>query len=59
VSETQLNGSGAGLEMAGGELRRGTMASTSCLVIVLLAAFIVLVVLPVALWLLGIAFGGS
>jgi hypothetical protein len=59
VGETQLNGSGSGLEMAGGELGRGPMASTSCLVIVLLAAFILLVVLPVALWLLGIVFGES
>jgi len=59
VGEMQLNGRGAGLEMAGAEPGRGPIASTSCLVIVLLAAFIVLVVLPVALWLLGIAFGGS
>jgi hypothetical protein len=59
VGETQLNGGGAGLEMAGAEPGRGPMVSTSCLVIVLLAAFIALVVFPVALWLLGIAFGGS
>ena len=59
VGEMQLNASGAGLDMAGAEPGRGPLASTSCLVIVLVAAFIVLVVFPVALWLLGIAFGGS
>ena len=58
MGEMQFNGSGAGLDMAGAEPGHGPMASTSCLVIVLLAAFIVLVVFPVALWLLGIAFGG-
>ena len=58
MGEMQLNGSGVGLDMAGAEPERGPIASTSCLVIVLLAAFIVLVVFPVALWLLGIAFGG-
>jgi hypothetical protein len=35
------------------------MVSTSCLVIALLAAFVILVVLPVGLWLLGIFFGGA
>ena len=38
---------------------RGPVASTSCLVMVLLAAFIALVVLPASLWLLGIACGGA
>ncbi|MCX6364886.1 MAG: hypothetical protein NTW58_12115 [Actinobacteria bacterium] len=59
VGGMRLNGSRAGLEMAGAEPGLGRLASTACLVIVLLAAFIVLVVLPIALWLLGIAFGGS
>ena len=43
----------------GAEPARGPVASTSCLVTVLLAAFVALVVLPAALWLLGIACGGS
>ena len=55
----RLTGSVAKIEPSGAEPRRGPVASTSCLVIVLLAAFIALVVLPVSLWLLGIACGGS
>jgi hypothetical protein len=41
------------------ETARDPVASTPCLVIVLLAAFIALVVLPASLWLLGIACGGA
>jgi len=52
-------GSEAKIEPPGARSRRAPTASTSCLVIVLLAAFIVLVVFPVSLWLLGIACGGS
>ena len=51
-SEAQIEPSSAGPE-------RGPVASTSCLLTVLLAAFIALVVLPASLWLLGIACGGS
>ena len=59
MGDMRLTGSGAKIEPSGAEPRRGPVASTSCLVIVLLAAFIALVVLPVSLWLLGIACGGS
>jgi hypothetical protein len=59
VDEMRLTGSGAKIEPSGAGPTRGPVASTSCLVIVLLAAFIALVVLPVSLWLLGIACGGS
>jgi hypothetical protein len=55
----QLTGGGAKTEPSGADQARGPVASTSCLVTVLLAAFIALVVLPVSLWLLGIACGGS
>lgn len=59
MGEMRLTGSGAKIEPSGAESTRGPVASTSCIVIVLLAAFIALVVLPVSLWLLGIACGGS
>ena len=67
VGEIQRSGSGARSESSGAAPsepsgaapRRGPVASTSCLVTVLLAAFTALVVLPVSLWLLGIACGGS
>jgi hypothetical protein len=59
VGEIRLTGSGAKIEPSGAGPTRGPVASTSCIVIVLLTAFIALVVLPVALWLLGIACGGS
>jgi len=49
----------AKIEPSGADPRRGPVASTSCLVTLLLAAFIALVVLPMSLWLLGIACGGS
>jgi hypothetical protein len=49
----------AKIEPSGADQARGPVASTSCLVVVLLAAFIALVVLPMSLWLLGIACGGS
>jgi hypothetical protein len=55
----RLTGSGAETAPSGAGPTRGPVASTSCLVIVLLAAFIALVVLPGSLWLLGIACGGS
>ena len=38
---------------------RGPVASTSCLVVLLLTVIVALVVLPASLWLLGIACGGS
>jgi len=59
MGKMRLTGSGAKIEPSGAGPTRGPTASTSCLVIVLLAAFIALVVLPVSLWLLGIACGGS
>ena len=59
MGEMQLTGGGAKTEPSGADQARGPVASTSCLVTVLLAAFIALVVLPVSLWLLGIACGGS
>ena len=59
MGDMQLTGSGAQIEPSGAEPSRGPVASTSCLVTVLLAAFIALVVLPASLWLLGIACGGS
>ena len=59
MGEMRLTGSEAKIEPSGAGSTRGPVASTSCIVIVLLAAFIALVVLPVALWLLGIACGGS
>ena len=59
MDEMRLTGSGAKIEPSGPGPTRGPVASTSCLVTVLLAAFIALVVLPVSLWLLGIACGGS
>ena len=59
MGEMQLTGSGAQIEPSGAGTGRGPVASTSCLVTVLLGAFIALVVLPASLWLLGIACGGS
>jgi hypothetical protein len=55
----RLTGSGAKTEPSRAGPTRGPVASTSCLVTVLLAAIVALVVLPVSLWLLGIACGGS
>ena len=59
MGEIRLTGSGAKIEPSGAGPTHGPVASTSCLLIVLLAAFIALVVLPLSLWLLGIACGGS
>ena len=59
MGEMQLTGSGAQTEPPDAGPRGGPVASTSCLVTVLLAAFVALVVLPASLWLLGIACGGS
>ncbi|MEI6452833.1 MAG: hypothetical protein WCP98_23175 [Actinomycetes bacterium] len=59
MGETQRAGSEAQIEPPGAGPGRGPVASTSCLVTVLLAAFVALVVLPASLWLLGIACGGS
>jgi len=55
----RLTDNGTKTEPSDAAPTRGPVASTSCLVIVLLAAFIALVVLPGSLWLLGIACGGS
>ena len=59
MDEMRLTDSGTKIEPSGADQARGPVASTSCLVVVLLAAFIALVVLPMSLWLLGIACGGS
>jgi hypothetical protein len=59
VSEIELTGSEMRSEPSMAEPARGPVASTSCLVTVLLAAFIALVVFPASLWLLGIACGGT
>ena len=59
VGENQLTGRGPRIEPSGAEHQHGPIASTSCLVVVLLIVFVVLVVLPAALWLLGIACGGE
>jgi hypothetical protein len=59
VGEKRLTGSGAKIAPSRAGPTRGPVASTSCLVTVLLAAFVALVVFPVSLWLLGIACGGS
>jgi hypothetical protein len=59
VDETPPTGEEMQSAPTDAESAGGPMASTSCLVTVLLAAFIALVVLPAALWLLGIACGGS
>ena len=59
MGKVRLTGSEERIEPSGAGRTRGPVASTSCLVIVLLAVFIALVVLPVSLWLLGIACGGS
>ena len=59
MREMRLTGSEAKIEPSGARATHGPVASTSCLVVVLLAAFIALVVLPMSLWLLGIACGGS
>jgi hypothetical protein len=59
VGEMRLTGSGAKTEPSRAGPTRGPVASTSCLVTVLFAAFVALVVFPVSLWLLGIACGGS
>jgi len=59
VGEMRPTDGMAKIEPSGADQARGPVASTSCLVVVLLAAFIALVVLPMSLWLLGIACGGS
>ena len=59
MGEIRLTGSEAKIEPSRAQTTRGPVASTSCLVTMLLAALIALVVLPVSLWLLGIACGGS
>ena len=59
MSEMQPTGGMAKIEPSSADPARGPVASTPCLVVVLLAAFIALVVLPMSLWLLGIACGGS
>ena len=59
MGEMRPTGGMAKIEPSRADTMRGPAASTSCLVVVLLAAFIALVVLPMSLWLLGIACGGS
>ena len=59
MNEMQPTGGMAKIEPSGADQARGPVASTSCLVTLLLAAFIALVVLPMSLWLLGVACGGS
>jgi hypothetical protein len=59
VDDVGLSVSGTNSEPTATPTKRGPVASTSCLVIVLLAVFVALVVLPALLWLLGIACGGS
>jgi hypothetical protein len=46
-------------ETPGASRGRGPVASTSCLVIVLSAAFLVLIVLPAVVWTAGIACGAQ
>ena len=57
--EESLDEGDAAPESRGARPQHGPTASTGCLVVVLLVAFVVLVVLPAALWLLGIAHGGA
>jgi len=59
VGEMLPTGGMAKIGPSGADQTRGPVASTSCLVTLLLAAFMALVVLPMSLWLLGIACGGS
>jgi hypothetical protein len=55
----RLSGSEAEIGPSDTGPTRGPVASTSCLVVLLLTAFVALVVLPLSLWLLGIACGGA
>ena len=59
MGEMRPTGGMAKIGPSGADQTRDRVASTSCLVTLLLAAFIALVVLPMSLWLLGIACGGS
>jgi len=59
VGENELTGRGPQSEPSRAQLQRDPVASTACLVTVLLAVFAAAVVFPVSLWLLGIACGGS
>jgi hypothetical protein len=59
VEESRPSGNEAGATPKGAGASRGPVASTSCLVILLVAVFIVLIVLPMGLWFAGIVFGGS
>ena len=57
MNQTHPTGSGAGVESPEADVKDGRVWSTGCLLIVLLAVFLVVVVFPVLLWILGMGFG--
>ena len=57
MDQSHATGSGTGVGSPENDAKLGRVWSTGCLLVVLLAVFLAVIVLPALLWILGIAFG--